>query len=137
VKRRFFHQATSLEEATINLTPLIDVVFVVLILFILITPMLEFERIELATANHVQYQQPERGELIIRVEANDVVWYRGREVTLNQLEKELSELFSFGQISVPQLIQDQRASFGAYQRVKNVIEKVGFEQLDVRVKSRP
>jgi biopolymer transport protein ExbD len=39
------------DEPLINLTPLIDVVFVVLIIFILIAPMLEIDRVKLATSS--------------------------------------------------------------------------------------
>jgi len=44
VKRR-----TALEtEPTINITPLIDVVFVILIAFIIVAPLLEKEQVELS-----------------------------------------------------------------------------------------
>jgi len=35
-------------EPTLNLTPLIDVVFVILIMFIVIAPLLELDRVQLA-----------------------------------------------------------------------------------------
>ena len=43
-----------IEEPQINLTPLIDVVFVILIMFILIAPILELDRIDLADAGGSQ-----------------------------------------------------------------------------------
>ncbi len=48
-KSRRLSSLSHSEEASINLTPLIDVVFVVLIIFILIAPMLELDRIQLAS----------------------------------------------------------------------------------------
>ena len=47
-KRHFSYQEISSEENLVNLTPLIDVVFVVLILFILIAPMVEADRVQLS-----------------------------------------------------------------------------------------
>lgn len=38
------------DDANVNLTPLIDVVFVVLIMFILVAPLVEIDRIQLAHA---------------------------------------------------------------------------------------
>ena len=45
MSRRFFKQSDSraIEEPTVNLTPLIDVVFVILIMFIVVAPLLELE----------------------------------------------------------------------------------------------
>ena len=45
-KRRIFNSVT--DESIVNLTPLIDVVFVVLIMFIVVAPLLEMEQVELA-----------------------------------------------------------------------------------------
>ena len=47
-KGRFSHRSDELEETDVNLTPLIDVVFVVLIMFIIVAPLLELERVHLA-----------------------------------------------------------------------------------------
>ena len=43
VKRRLYPMAS--EEPVVNLTPLIDVVFVILIMFILVAPLLEADRL--------------------------------------------------------------------------------------------
>ena len=51
------------EEPLINLTPLIDVVFVVLIMFIVIAPMLEVERVELASAGESALEIKESSSL--------------------------------------------------------------------------
>lgn len=45
-----FSRQPTFEEPTVNLTPLIDVVFVILIMFIVIAPLLDLDRIELAQA---------------------------------------------------------------------------------------
>jgi len=48
-RRNINRQSSSpIEEAWINLMPLIDVVFVVLIMFIVIAPMLDIDQIDLA-----------------------------------------------------------------------------------------
>lgn len=47
-------KSSALEEPAVNLTPLIDVVFVILIGFIIIAPLLEIDRIDLAEASTVK-----------------------------------------------------------------------------------
>jgi biopolymer transport protein ExbD len=128
---------TEHEEATINLTPLIDVVFVVLIIFILIAPMLELDRVNLANAAPMPNKQAatsENSSLTIHVHADNTIWFHGKCVTPDQLTGLLKEARKLGNHRIPQLFQDKRACFGTYQSVKNSVEIAGFEQIDVILK---
>lgn len=125
------------EEASINLTPLIDVVFVVLIIFILIAPMLELDRVELASAAPTPNKQAatsENSSLTIHVHSDNTIWFQNKCVTIEQLTDILKQVRKQGNHRVPQLFQDKRACFGTYQNVKNVVEMAGFEQIDVILK---
>ncbi|HSX12493.1 MAG TPA: biopolymer transporter ExbD [Rhabdochlamydiaceae bacterium] len=125
------------EEATINLTPLIDVVFVVLIIFILIAPMLELDRVELASAAATPNKQSANSEnsaLAIHVHPDNTIWFHGKCVTEQQLTELLKQARKQGNQRIPQLFQDKRACFGTYQNVKNAVEMAGFEQVDVILK---
>jgi biopolymer transport protein ExbD len=128
---------TEHEEATINLTPLIDVVFVVLIIFILIAPMLELDRVELASAAATPNKQAassENSSLTIHVHPDNTIWFHGKCVTTDQLTNLLKEARKHGNHRIPQLFQDKRACFGTYQNVKNAVEMAGFDQVDVILK---
>ena len=119
-----------------NLTPLIDVVFVVLIIFILIAPILELDRVELANAAPAKQGSiaPESSAITIHVKQDNTIWYGGRIVTAEQLTQILREVHKNSGNRVPQLFQDKRAAFGTYQNVKNAVEIAGYEQLDVILK---
>ena len=128
---------TEHEEATINLTPLIDVVFVVLIIFILIAPMLELDRVELASAAATPNKQSanaENSSLSIHVHPDNTIWFHGKCVTAEQLTDLLKQARKQTNHRIPQLFQDKKACFGTYQNVKNGIEMAGFEQVDVILK---
>ncbi len=135
MKKRNFD--SHFEEATINLTPLIDVVFVVLIIFIIIAPMLELDRVELAQAAPIENKQAagtENATLVIHVHHDNTIWFNRRSVTPEQLTSLLKEVKKREPHRIPQLFQDKRACFGTYQSVKNAVEVAGFEQLDVILK---
>jgi biopolymer transport protein ExbD len=128
---------TEHEEASINLTPLIDVVFVVLIIFILIAPMLELDRVELASAAPTPNKQAATSEnslLTIHVHPDNTIWFQSKCVTIQQLTDILKQARKQGNHRIPQLFQDKRACFGTYQNVKNAVEMAGFEQIDVILK---
>ena len=125
------------EEPLVNLTPLIDVVFVVLISFMLISPILEIDTVDLATGGKEKKRDamtPESSPLTVVVQKDNSLWMQGKHVTIDQLEKTLFEQKRLFPGKVPQVIHDQAASFGTYQLVKNVFEKCGFEQIDIVLK---
>ena len=124
-----------LEETHINLTPLIDVVFVVLIMFIIIAPMLELDRVHLATAMHRDSKEvtvvQENSPIAIHVHANNSIWINNKSVSEKELLQYLQAAKRAHPQKIPQLFHDKKAQFGTYQIVKNAVEIAGFEQLDV------
>ena len=123
------------DEIQINLTPLIDVVFVVLIMFIIVAPMLELDRVQLASAASRDNKEiavvQDNAVISIHVHEDDSIWLNGKVVSAEQLLLLLKEAKKLHSDQVPQLFNDKKAHFGTYQIVKNAIEGAGFEQLDV------
>lgn len=131
MRRRRQH---ALEEAPINLTPLIDVVFVILIMFIVVAPLLEMDRVELAGGSPLtQSVQPEHN-LVIHVFSDDTMSFNRQPVSLEKLEKLLVHARVKYPTGHPQLFHDREATFGTYQSVKNAVEAAGFSELDVLLK---
>jgi biopolymer transport protein ExbD len=123
------------DENHLNLTPLIDVVFVVLIMFIIIAPMLELDRIQLASGAHRDTKEmsvvQENSPVAIHVHADNTIWFQNKTVTEQELLQLLKEAKRLYPQKIPQLFHDKKAQFGIYQNVKNAVEMAGFEQLDV------
>ena len=122
------------EEPLINLTPLIDVVFVVLIAFMIIAPLLDIDRVQLASgpdASHKKEALQQTSPLSITVRQDNTIWVKGHQITLSDLEAWLTQEKKTHPGATPKLLQDSRAEFGTYQEVKNRVEACGFEELDV------
>ncbi len=127
---------TTTEEPTINLTPLIDVVFVVLIMFILVAPLLEIDRIELADAAQTETTSnvEDKSPVTIHVRKDNTILLNQHPVNASELPKVLKDARNRFPHARPQLFQDQSATFGTYQTVKNAVEQAGFSELDVVLK---
>jgi len=126
-----------IEEPTVNLTPLIDVVFVILIMFILIAPLLELDQVELAdSAPHAFHSisMEEASPITIHVLADNTIWFNKQIVALSEIPSLLGDAKRQFPKATPQVIHDKRAQFGTYQGLKNAIEESGFEQLNVVLK---
>ncbi len=126
------------EEEDVNLTPLIDVVFVVLIMFILVAPLVEIDQIHLAStggekkANMTSFQGNET--IKIHVYDDNSIWLNGVSVTVDELSDQLQRMYPSHQRISPQIFHDRKAYFGTYQSVKNAVEGAGFNSVDVILK---
>jgi len=130
-KKKFFQNSTDLDENLINLTPLIDVVFVVLISFILIAPLLEVDHINLAASSTKSDKNIEKTNIVLKVKEDNSILINDRLVTLIELKDILKEKKRLYPNQIPQLYHDKKATFGSYQSIKNLVDIAGFEKLDV------
>ncbi len=123
------------EEMNINLTPLIDVVFVVLIMFIIIAPMLEIDKVQLAASSQKENKEiavvQEDSPVTIHVHADNSIYLNKKLILEKELISLLRQAKQLYPKKIPQLFHDKKAQFGTYQTVKNAVETAGFEQLDV------
>jgi len=119
-------------EPTINITPLIDVVFVILIAFIIVAPLLERDQVQLASGeNHEAVSMHETSPITIHVRADNTILINGRQIASNDLKKELFNEHQLHPNAHPQVFHDKRAQFGTYQSLKNTLEQLGFDEMDI------
>jgi len=122
------------DEPLVNLTPLIDVVFVVLISFMLISPVLDIDWVDLAAGGSTQKKEAAFSPIAIVIRSDNSIWFHGKKTTLKELEKTVKSEKALHPNQTPQLIADKQAEFGTYQALKNLLEACGFEQMDVVLK---
>lgn len=126
------------EEPTVNLTPLIDVVFVILIMFIVIAPLLELDRVELADGPRAAFSPPssvqESSPITIHVHQDNTITFNNQTVFSTELVALLKEAKEQFPQARPQVFHDKKAYFGTYQTVKNAAEEAGFSQIDMILK---
>ncbi|MBS0622785.1 MAG: biopolymer transporter ExbD [Verrucomicrobia bacterium] len=119
-------------EVSINLTPLLDVVFVVLILFMVIVPILQLDQVTLAPGGAAQtHTALERSEVALHVRADDKIFFHQQEIAPENLDKLLLSLHAKYPEASVQLFQDKNARFGTYQLVKNHCTLAGFKEMEV------
>jgi biopolymer transport protein ExbD len=131
-------QSQVIEESPINLTPLIDVVFVVLIVFILAAPLLNLDRVELADASAAPLENTgptqSSSPISIHVRQDNTILINQTVVSVDHLGSELARARQRYPTARPQLFHDRRAHFGIYQAIKNAAEEAGFSEMDIILK---
>ncbi len=121
------------DEGLVNLTPLIDVVFVVLICFILIAPMLEIDRISLANTSEFKEDKIPltHAKIALTLREDNSIWLNKEKIPLSNLFQKLQSLKKCYPKDPLHLFPDRKASFGMYQEIKNIAEACGFEEMDI------
>lgn len=134
-KSRIAVDTSNEDGGMINLTPLIDVVFVVLIMFIVVAPMLEIDRVSLATSSPQENKQhptlQQDNALMIYVHADNSIWLQSKMIRPEDLPKLLQAAKRSNPRLSVKLFHDKKAHFGIYQMIKNSVEGAGFEDMDV------
>lgn len=125
-----------IDPPEINLTPLIDVVFVILILFIVIAPLLEKEEIALAEAGAqaIPFKETEEEIFSIEIDANNSVSINKMGLALQELPSILHIVKQTHPLAEPRVFCDEKACFGNYQKVKNALEEAGYEKMELILK---
>ena len=86
------------EEASIDMTPMLDVVFIMLIFFIVSTTFIRDEGVEINTPTAENSQRQAREGLVVVLDAKGQIWLDKKEFSLAQLSLQL----------VPQLLDKTR-----------------------------
>ncbi|PCI77104.1 biopolymer transporter ExbD [Candidatus Aerophobetes bacterium] len=136
MRNRFrFDSSHDNNENLIDLTPLIDVVFVVLITFMIIAPFLSLDSIKLAKSGSDKTKEISSNEapITIHLFAGGNIRINQKEVELNQISALLTQLKKSHPQATPLLISDQKAHFGNYMFIKGSLETAGFEKLHIAV----
>lgn len=122
-----------LEEPVMNLTPLIDVVFAVLITFIVIAPLLDVDDVQLASSSGIEAEASNfsQAPVTVYVKATGEFIVNKQLVAKEELQQVLKKLKSKYPDATPQVYHDKRATFGTYQTLKNSFEVAGYERMDI------
>jgi biopolymer transport protein ExbD len=110
-----------------NVTPMIDVMLVLLIIFMVVAPMLETGfRATPPSGTNLTDHPDEAGEAVIGIDQHGQLYLNRQPVTRDQLRARLAEWFGArGESRVVYLHADQDAEFQAVQETLAVAEQAG------------
>ena len=125
MRRNAISAAARDEESEINLTPMLDVVFIMLIFFIVTAnfikePGLEVNRPDAETAN-IQ----DNAAILIAIGSNDDIWIDGRRVDVRQVKANVTKLLADNPQGSVVIQADERATADAIIKVMDQSRDAG------------
>jgi len=116
----------------INVTPMADVMLVLLIIFMVVTPMLQKGiSVELAnTANPLDMKEADREDAVLVAVTRDGLFYLGQDrVDIDDLASKVNDLLT-GRIDKTVFVRsDRRAKYGAVVQVVDSIRAAGVDKV--------
>ncbi len=89
MRRRYLEHE---EEATIDLTPLMDIVFIMLIFFIVTTSFIKEAGVDINRPSANTAERKERGNILVAITANDEIWIDKRRVDIRAVRANIERL---------------------------------------------
>ena len=120
----------------INVTPLIDVVLVLLIIFMVITPMLQRGKdVKLPVAEKISEEKKDSDPLIVSVTLDKKVYIESDESTEDTFAENLKK--ALGNENKKILLKgDQRLTYGDVRRVMNKMREAGAKNVSIGVEEK-
>jgi biopolymer transport protein ExbD len=119
------------EEAEINITPMLDVVFIMLIFFIVTTSFTRAPGAVIVRPAADQAAPLQGGNILIGVQPNDAIWMAGRQIELREVRQTVERARSENPGSSVVIVADQGARIGTVTQVMDQARLAGVEGIAI------
>ena len=127
---RFRETSEDAAEPGIDMAPLIDCVFILLIFFIVTTTFIEESGVEVDKPQAASATRLEKSSILIAVTAKGEVVYGGREIGIAGVQPLVKRMIQ--KEDIPVIVQvDQRAQAGLFVRVIDEAKLAGAKKVSV------
>jgi biopolymer transport protein TolR len=122
------HTQTALAE--INITPLVDVVLVLLVIFMLTAPVLQ-SGIQVAVPKTKTVREITQQRTVVTINKDSEVFLNDRPVNLNDLPDLLRQQGTDTTNQVIYLRADEKVEFGAFAEVMDAVKQAGITNVSI------
>lgn len=128
-RRNSFQQAA--DEEDVNVTPLLDIVFIMLIFFIVTSTFVREPGIEVDRPEGVTATDRKFAKIIVAISADDEIWINKEQVELNEVRISVEELIRQNPRSTAVVQADKAAKSRYLVEVVNQIRATGITDVAV------
>jgi biopolymer transport protein TolR len=123
------HTQTTLAE--INITPLVDVVLVLLLIFMLTAPVLQ-SGVEVAIPKTRSVNQLTEERMVVTIDKEQNVFLQDKPINVNDLPKQLRSTGKGDPAKrIIYLRADERVPFGAFASVMDAVKQAGITNISI------
>ncbi len=129
------HRKIETDEGEINITPMMDVVFILLIFFIVTASFVKESGIDVTKPNAQTAEQKERANILIAIDKNNQVWINRRVVDIRSVTANVQRLLAENPQSSVVIQADEKSFNGVFVRVMDGTKLAGVD--NIAIAARP
>ena len=115
------------EEAEINITPMLDIVFIMLIFFIVTTSFTRETGASIIKPVAEQAEALQNGTILIGIRPNDDIWMAGRQIELREIRQMVERTRAENPEGSVVIVADKGSRIGTVTRVMDQVKLAGVE----------
>jgi biopolymer transport protein ExbD len=133
---RFRHKRREEEESEINITPMMDIVFIMLIFFIVTTSFIKETGIDPNRPEAETAKRAELGNILIAIAPNDRIWMNKAPIELEAVKIMMESAHAENPESSVVIVADELASTGLVLDVMDQIRLSGISKISLSAREK-
>ncbi len=118
-----------LDQSEVNLTPMLDVVFIMLIFFIVTASFVKEAGIDISRPPAATAERKERGNILVAITENNQIWIDRRQVALKALRANIERLHAENPQGSLVIQADEKSQNGLLVRVMDAARLAGVSNV--------
>jgi biopolymer transport protein ExbD len=115
------------EEAEINITPMLDIVFIMLIFFIVTTSFTKETGVSIIKPEAEQAEALQNGTILIGIRPNNDIWMAKRQIDLREIRQMVERAKAENPEGSVVIVADKGSRIGTVTRVMDQVKLAGVE----------
>ena len=123
------------EDSTIDITPMLDIVFIMLIFFIVTTSFVKETGVDINRPNAETAERDEKGNILVAITENNEIWIDKRRVDLKAVRANIERLkieYPGGSVIIQ---ADQLSKSGLLVETMDQIRLAGIQNISIAAKN--
>ena len=129
--RKRFSSVVTNEESQIELTPMLDVVFIMLIFFIVTTSFVKESGIEINRPQADSVQKQKRASIFIAIDDKGHVWLQKRKLELDAVRANIEKLHAESPEGTVIIQADKKSETGVLVKVMDQVRLAGVKNISI------
>ena len=124
-------RARAEDESEVNLTPMLDVVFIMLIFFIVTASFVKEAGIDISRPPAATAERKERGNILVAITDNDQIWIDRRQVDPRALRANIERLHAENPQGSVVILADKQSKNGLLVQVMDAARLAGVKNVSL------
>ena len=129
--KQHFQNLVDEEEAAIDMTPMLDVVFIMLIFFIVTTSFVKETGVDISRPSNSNAKQVKKGNILVAIKDDGAIWINKQEVDLRAVRSRVEKMHAENPEASAVIIADRGSRTGDLVQVMDQIKSAGVESISI------